>query len=136
MELVEESATTTFPSQGWVERWVEEINADEQLKRLGKWFDARVLFNFDGQKYLFKFVAGHVDSVIAQPIWDKPWEFSVNATLDCWSKSLQNPPPPFYQDIFGMMWNHGMTLEGDVVKAMQHIRAFKLVLASMKRVGA
>jgi hypothetical protein len=34
-----------------------------------------------------------------------------------------------------MMWNHGMTLEGDVVKAMQNIRALKLALGLMKRVA-
>jgi hypothetical protein len=124
-----------FPSQAWVDDWTRVINADDQLARLGKWFDARVLFDFGGDKDLVKFSAGRVESVLAQPIWDKPWDFCIRATLDCWQKSLQSPPPPFYQDIFGMMWNHGMTLEGDVVKAMQNIRALKLVLASMKRAG-
>ena len=117
-----------------MERWVEAINADDQIKRLGKWFDAKVLFDFGGQQYILRFVSGRVESTLVQPIWDKAWDFGVKATGDCWEKSRQDPPPPFYQDLFGMMWNHGMSLEGDVVKAMQNIRALKLVLGLMKRV--
>jgi hypothetical protein len=136
MELADKTVSTAFPAADWIDRWVQSINGDEQIARLGKWFDAHVLFDFDGDKYLLTFSAGRVGHVLAQPIWDKPWDFSISAPLDCWQKSLQNPPPPFYQDLFGMMWNHGMKLEGNVVKAMQHIRVLKLVLASMKQVGA
>jgi hypothetical protein len=118
-----------------VDAWIAAINADGEVNRLGKWFDARVLFDFGGERYILRFVSGKVTDVIASPIWDKAWDFGVKAPLDCWAKSRMDPPPPFYQDIFGMMWNHGMTLEGDVVKAMQNIRALKLVLALMRRVA-
>lgn len=131
---VSADAKAAFPGEAWVERWVKAINADPEIRRLGKWFDAKVMFDFGGERYILKFVEGQVASVIAHPIWDKAWEFGIKASVDCWQKSLMDPPPPFHQDIFGMMWNHGMTLEGDAVKAMQHIRVVKLVLAIMKRV--
>lgn len=126
---------SSFPGEGWVEAWIAVVNGDPEIQRLGKWFDARVLFDFGGERFILKFSRGRVEDVIVQPIWDKAWDFGVRATADTWAKSMQDPPPPFYQDIFGMMWNHGMTLEGDVVKAMQNIRVLKLVLAAMKRVG-
>lgn len=124
-----------FAGPAWVDAWIEAINSDGEVNRLGKWFDARVLFDFGGDRYILRFVSGKVTDVIASPIWDKAWDFGVKASKECWEKSRMDPPPPFYQDIFGMMWNHGMTLEGDVVKAMQNIRALKLVLALMKRVA-
>lgn len=125
----------TFPAQSWVDRWVEKINADTDIKRLGKYFDARVLFDLGGERYILRFVSGAVLDVLVHPIWDKPWDFGVKASAECWAESRRDPPPPFYQDIFGMMWNHGMTLEGDVVKAMQNIRVLKLVLGLMKHVS-
>jgi hypothetical protein len=124
-----------FPTESWVGRWVEKVNADADIRRLGKWFDARVLFDFGGERYILRFVAGAVQDVIHNPIWDKPWDFGVKAPAECWAESRRDPPPPFYQDLFGMMWNHGMSLEGDVVKAMQNIRALKLVLGLMKHVS-
>jgi hypothetical protein len=124
-----------FPTRSWVGRWIEKVNSDSDIKRLGKWFDARVLFDFGGERYILRFVHGEVQDVIHRPIWDKPWDFGLKATEDCWAESRKNPPPPFYQDLFGMMWNHGMTLEGDVVKAMQNIRVLKLVLGLMKSVS-
>jgi hypothetical protein len=128
------SKSAAFPSEGWVRKWVDVINGDSEIERLGRWFDARVMFQFGDDKYILKFNRGRVDDVITQPIWDKAWDFGVRATVDCWRHSMKDPPPPFYQDIFGMMWNHGMTLEADVIKAMQNIRALKLVMGSMKRV--
>jgi hypothetical protein len=128
------TASGAFPAQSWVEKWIETINADPDIKRLGKYFDARVMFDFGGERYILRFVSGAVQDLLARPIWDKPWDFGVKASAECWAMSRQDPPPPFYQDIFGMMWNHGMTLEGDVVKAMQNIRVLKLVLGLMKRV--
>jgi hypothetical protein len=133
-ETMSMSGEQAFPGGKWVSRWIEAINTDSECNRLGKWFDARVLFDFGGERYILRFVNGIVNDVIAQPIWDKPWDFGVKASKECWEKSRQDPPPPFHQDIFGMMWNHGMTLEGDVVAAMQNIRALKLVLGLMKRV--
>jgi hypothetical protein len=124
-----------FPAQRWVDRWVKKVNADADIKRLGKWFDARVLFDFGDERYILRFVNGAVQDVIQRPIWDKPWDFGIKAPESCWAESRRNPPPPFYQDIFGMMWNHGMTIEGDVVKAMQNIRVLKLVLGLMKHVA-
>lgn len=128
------AAGEAFPSDAWVARWAEAINADPDINRLGKWFDSRVMFDFGGERFILKFVSGKVVEIIPHPIWDKPWDFGVVAPTDCWEKSRQDPPPPFYQDLFGMMWNHGMTLEGNVVEAMQNIRALKLVLGLMKRV--
>jgi hypothetical protein len=123
-----------FPSDQWVDRWRDVINEDPEIRRLGKWFDASVLFDFGGANYLLRIGGGRVTEIIPQPIWDKQWDFAVRADADCWEKSFIDPPPPFYQDIFAMMWNHGMKFEGNVVKGMQNIRVLKLMMAAMKRV--
>lgn len=123
----------TIGSEKWVNRWIEEINSDEQIKRLGQYFDGRMCIEFGEKKYILLVSRGKVIDVLALPIWDKPFDFKISADLETWQRSAEEVPRPFYQDIFGMMWNHGMTMEGDVVKAMQHIRVVKLMLAAMKR---
>lgn len=123
----------TIGSEQWVTRWVEAINLDTQIERLGKYFDGRMCIEFGAEKYIFLVSRGRVIDTLVGPIWDKPFDFKISADVDTWRRSAEAVPRPFYQDIFGMMWNHGMTLEGDVVKAMQHIRTIKLMLAAMKR---
>ena len=131
------ASTTTgaLGSEEWVTKWVEVINSDSQIDRLGKYFDGRMCVEFGEDRYILQVCRGHVVDVLVRPIWDKPFDFKIAADLETWQRSAESVPRPFYQDIFGMMWNHGMTLEGDVVKAMQHIRTVKLMLAAMKRVS-
>ncbi len=124
----------TIGTEQWVNGWVEAINSDEQIKRLGRYFDGRMCIQFGEDRYIFLVSRGQVIDTLVQPIWDKPFDFKISAGVETWQRSAESVPRPFYQDIFGMIWNHGMTLEGDVVKAMQHIRTVKLMLAAMKRV--
>jgi hypothetical protein len=128
------TSTSAIGSEEWVSRWVEVINADDQIERLGKYFDGRMCIQFGDDKYILLVSRGKVVEVLAQPIWDKPFDFKISADVETWQRSAEEVPRPFYQDLFGMMWNHGMTLEGDVVKAMGQIRTVKLMLAAMKRV--
>jgi hypothetical protein len=126
---------TGFASPQWVGRWVDVINADPEIARLGRFFDGRMCVQFGDDRYILTVVKGRVTDVLEQPIWDKPFDFKIAADRETWARSAERVPRPFHQDIFAMMWNHGMTLEGDVVKAMQHIRVVKLMLAAMKRVA-
>jgi hypothetical protein len=129
------AAEAGFASPQWVGRWVDVINEDPEISRLGRFFDGRMCVQFGDDRYILTVVKGRVTDVLEQPIWDKPFDFKIAADRETWARSAERMPRPFYQDIFGMMWNHGMTLEGDVVKAMQHIRVIKLMLAAMKRVA-
>ncbi len=130
-----EVQTATIGTAEWVNRWVEVINDDAQIARVGWFFEARMCVQFaEDQRYILLILGGRVLDVMVNPIWDKPYDFKIAASLETWERSAEQVPPPFYQDIFGMMWNHGMTVEGDVVKAMQQIRTVKLMLAAMKRV--
>lgn len=131
--MTDSTVTAAVGSEQWVERWVEAINADPQIERLGRYFDGRMCLQFGEERYILVVIRGKVADVLAQPIWDKPYDFKISADVETWQRSAEEVPRPFYQDLFGMMWNHGMTLEGDVVKAMQHIRTVKLMLAAMKR---
>ena len=128
-------AVGEFPSKGWVEGWIEVINNDAQIGRLGRYFDALVLFDFGGDRYILRLNAARVADYIHAPPWDESWDFRIAASVDCWKNSMKDPPPPFYQDLHGMIWNHGMILEGNVNKAMQNIRVFKMIMGSMKQVG-
>jgi hypothetical protein len=124
---------TGFPHEAWVTNWAKIINEDPEIARLGKYFTADVMFKFDeGKQYIFYIFRGRVQDVLVKPIWDKAWDFGIVASLETWSHSIAKVPKPFYQDLFGMMWNHGMTIEGDKVKAMQNLRVLKLMLALMK----
>lgn len=124
-----------FATAAWFTRWVEVINCDAEIARLGQFFDGRMCIQVDDDKFILTVSRGRVMDVLEQPLWDRPYDFKIAATRDVWWQSVQPVPRPFYQDIFGMMWNHGMTLEGNVVTAMQNIRVIKLMLAAMKRAG-
>lgn len=119
----------------WVDTWVSVINDDPQIQRVGRFFEGRMCVQFaEDRRYILHIVGGRVINVMVNPIWDKPYDFKVTATQETWERSAEEIPKPFYQDIFGMMWNHGMTVEGNVVMAMQNIRTLKMMLAAMKRV--
>lgn len=130
-----ETPSTDFANSGWFARWVEVINEDAEITRLGQFFDGRMCIQVDDDKFILVVNRGRVIDLLENALWDRPFDFKIAATRDVWWHSVQPVPRPFYQDIFGMMWNHGMTLEGNVVTAMQHIRVVKLMLAAMKRVG-
>lgn len=123
-----------FANLDWFNRWAEVINNDAEIARLGPFFDGRMCIQVDDTKFILAINRGRVLDVLEQPLWDRPFDFKIATTRDVWWRSVQQIPRPFYQDLFGMMWNHGMTMEGDVVKAMQHIRVVKMMLAAMKRV--
>jgi hypothetical protein len=130
------TSTPTVGSGEWVETWVSAINDDSEIGRIGKYFEARMCVQFGDDRYILLIIGGRILSVLTNPIWDKPYDFKIAADVDTWERSAQRVPRPFYQDIFGMMWNHGMTVEGNVVKAMQNIRSVKMMLAAMKSVTA
>jgi hypothetical protein len=130
-----ENPPTDFATSAWFARWTEVINEDAEIVRLGQFFDGRMCIQVDDDKFILVVNRGRVIDVLENALWDRPFDFKIAATRDVWWQSVQRVPRPFYQDIFGMMWNHGMTLEGNVVTAMQHIRVVKLMLAAMKRVG-
>lgn len=119
----------------WVEAWIEAINDDPEIARLGKWFNGTMRIDIGSERYILTVFRGRVEGLLVNPIWDKPYDFKIAAPLEVWKESAQPVPRPFYQDIFGMMWNHGMTLEGNVVMAMQQIRTVKLMLGQMKQVS-
>lgn len=124
----------TIGSEQWIRRWADVINDDPQIQRIGRFFEGRMCIAFDADRFILHIVGSRVIDILVNPIWDKPYDFKLAATTETWARSAEEVPRPFYQDIFGMMWNHGMTVEGDVVKAMQNIRTLKLMLAAMKRV--
>ncbi len=126
-------STVVFPDVQWVESWMNVVNGDEQIQRLGKFFMANMMLEFGAKQYIFTIHAGKILGYIEDPIWDKKWDFAVRASLETWQESIKPVPVPFYQDIFGMMWNHGMKVEGNVILAMQNIRVLKMMLAAMKR---
>ncbi|WP_027417848.1 hypothetical protein [Aneurinibacillus terranovensis] len=132
-KLNEAKGVTTFPNEVWVGSWVNLINKDSEINRLGNFFTADIMFKFGKEKqYILNVYQGKVQGVIVDPIWDKSWDFGIVASQETWQNSIEKMPKPFYQDLFGMMWNHGMTIEGNAVKAMQNIRVLKLMMALMK----
>ena len=125
----------SFGSVEWTNSWVDIVNHDPQIEYWGKRFDGRVLFDFEDVKYLCAIHKGRIEEVIPDPLWHQEWDFAIRAPRQTWEESAKPMPRPFYQDIFAMMWNHGMVIEGETLKAMQHLRALKLIMKAMRRVG-
>jgi hypothetical protein len=134
VKVNEAKQVAVFPNEAWVDSWVRVMNEDSEIARLGTFFTANVMLKFgEQQQYILSIFKGKVMDVLVNPIWDKAWDFGIVAPLETWQNSIEAVPKPFYQDLFGMMWNHNMTIEGDAVKAMQNLRVVKLMLAAMKR---
>jgi hypothetical protein len=126
-----------FPDIGWLEAFRDRVNADPEMKIIGRWFSTPIALSFGDRRYVLGINQGRIDEVIANPRIDVRTVFGFRAPLDVWQKFLSSKPPPLYHDLFAMLMRvPQFVIEGDSFVAMQNARALHRMMNLMRGVEA
>lgn len=126
----------SFPDLEWVRRFAAVVNADPELKLIGRFFTAEVLLDFDAARYLLRVDAGAVRDIVENPGYDRPWAFALRAPRHVWERFLRPVPPPLYHHIFAMLMRvPEFRLEGNTLTAAQNVRALVRMCDLMRTVS-
>jgi hypothetical protein len=116
-----------FPSDEWAQQVAATVNDDAEFARIAREFDATVRFDFGEDAYAFELGDGRVRSVRDATAFSS-WDVVLRAPMDTWETFLSESPPPFYNDLRSVWTQHDMTIEGDVLTAIQHWRPLKYLV--------
>ena len=114
----------SFPASDWMARYATVVNADPEIRLVGRFFTCDLLLDFESARYLVRVDGGTVREVVENPGYDRPWAFALRAPRRVWERYLEPVPPPLYHHIFAMLMRvDEFRLEGDTLVAAQNIRA-------------
>jgi hypothetical protein len=125
-----------FPQLNWLEAFRDRVNADPEMRLIGRWFTTSIALSFGEVRYVLRVAEGHIEDIVAQPRIDVRAAFGFRAPLEVWSKFLSVKPPPLYHDFFAMLMRvPEFVIEGDSLVAMQNARALHRMMNLMRGNG-
>jgi hypothetical protein len=116
-----------------LERLPELVNADANLVRRGRFVTTTFLIGIDEANYLVRITEGRVVSVTSGPFITPHYSFALRAPREAWEKFWQPLPPLGFTDIFALVKNKLMRIEGDLHPLMSNLLYFKDVFASLRQ---
>jgi hypothetical protein len=90
----------------------------------------------DDADYLIRIADGRVVSVTAGPFITPHYSFALRASRDAWEKFWRPLPPLGFTDIFALVKNKLLRVEGDLHPLMSNLLYFKDVLVSLRKEAA
>jgi hypothetical protein len=111
----------------------EHVNADANLVRRGRFVNTTVLIGIGDASYLVRIAEGRVASVTPGPFITPHYSFALRASRETWEKFWQPLPPLGFTDVFALVKNELLRIEGDLHPFMSNLLYFKDVLASLRR---
>jgi hypothetical protein len=126
-----------YPGDGWIARYRERVNADQELSVIGDWFTLTFALTFGSDRYALRIEKGKIADIISSPTVDVRTPFGFRAPIAVWQKFLSSNPPPLFHDFFAMLMRvPEFELEGDSMAAMQNARALHRMMNIMRETGA
>ena len=127
---------TEFPSIEWMDKYREAVSDDQEMKVVGKFFDADFLLGLGAKEYIMQVRKGKISNTLENPSPLDVWSFAIRGPEESWKKFIQPVPPPMFNDIFAGVFQGNFKLEGDIKVFMQNIRALYRMLDVMREVKA
>ena len=112
------------------------VNADAGLVRRGRFVDTTFLIAIDEADSLVRVQDGRIVSVTPGPFITPNFSFALRASRDVWEKFWQPLPPIGFTDIFALVKQKLMRVEGDLHPFMANLLYFKDVLAAPRQEAA
>jgi hypothetical protein len=109
------------------------VNADAKLIRRGRFVDTTFLLAIDAADTLIRVQEGRIVSVTAGPFITPDYSFALRASREVWEKFWQPLPPLGFTDIFALVKQKLMRVEGDLHPFMSNLLYFKDVLAAPRK---
>lgn len=91
--------------------------------------DATVLVQFGDTPLLLRIVNGGVVDIVETIAPLSSWDFSIRASVDAWLRFWQAVPRSGSHDIFALVKNGEMTIEGNLRPFMANLQYIKDLLA-------
>ena len=111
----------------------KHVNADARLVERGRFVDTTFLVAIDNADYLIRIEHGRVARITAGPFITPDYSFALRASRSVWDKFWQPKPPLGFTDIFALVKQKLMRVEGDLHPFMANLLYFKDVVASPRK---
>ena len=111
------------------------VNADAKLIRRGRFVDTTFLIAVDDADTLIRVQEGRITGVTPGPFITPNYSFALRAPRDVWQKFWQPLPPRGFTDVFALVKQKLMRIEGDIHPFMANLLYFKDVLAAPRKEG-
>jgi len=112
------------------------VNADAELIRRGRFVDTTFMIAIDDDYTLIRVQEGRVTKVTPGPFITPDYSFALRASRAVWEKFWQPLPPLGFTDIFALVKQKLMRVEGDLHPFMANLLYFKDVIAAPRKAAA
>lgn len=120
----------------WLERTAQRINSDPEMALVASLLDTTISFTFGNERHHLVFRAGKLVDIRHGKKLEWRADFGFRASNATWDRFFQNPPPPLYNSVFGMIMRvEDFELEGDTLVLAQNARAVTRLLTIIQEEG-
>ena len=112
------------------------VNADAKLVHRGRFVDTTFMIAIDDTYYLLRIQEGRVTKVTPGPFITPDYSFALRASRSVWEKFWQPLPPLGFTDVFALVKQKLMRVEGDIHPFMANLLYFKDVIAAPRKEAA
>jgi hypothetical protein len=109
------------------------VNADANLVRRGRFVDTTFMIAIDETYYLLRIQEGRVTKVTPGPFITPDYSFCLRASREVWEKFWQPLPLLGFTDVFALVKQKLMRVEGDIHPFMANLLYFKEVIAAPRK---
>jgi hypothetical protein len=119
-----------------IECIARHVNADANLVRRGRFVDTTFMIAVDGADTLIRVREGRVTAIVPGPFITPDYSFALRAPREVWEKFWQPLPPLGFTDVFALVKQKLMRVEGDLHPFMANLLYFKDVIAAPRKEAA
>jgi hypothetical protein len=113
-----------------LDKIAERVNGNAELLRRGRFVNTTFLIAIDETEHLVRIAEGRVVEIKRAPAITPNFSFALRARAQVWQKFWQSPPPVGFNDIFALVKQKVMRVEGDLHPFMSNLLYFKDVIAA------
>ena len=111
----------------------KHVNADTRLIARGRFVETTFMLAVDDDYYLIRIEQGRVAAITPGPFITPNYSFALRAPREVWEKFWQPLPPLGFTDIFALVKQKLMRVEGDLHPFMANLLYFKDVIAAPRK---
>jgi hypothetical protein len=116
--------------------FMQRVNEDRLVARHGAGSSFNLLLRWGEEDHLLQVRDGRLAEHRQGPFVMPQCDFALTGSDDAWTRFTQSQPAPRDQDLFAFFRRGEMALAGDTRKFFAHQLCLKLMLASLRAVGA
>jgi hypothetical protein len=116
--------------------FMQRVNEDRLVARHGAGSSFNLLLRWGDEDHLLQVHDGRLAEHRQGPFVMPQCDFALAGSDDAWTRFTQSQPAPRDQDLFAFFRRGEIALVGDARKFFAHQLCLKLMLASLRAVGA